>query len=113
MTDIEPLRGSKAYLTDIIIWKLEEILYELTVNRLHFRPFDVNSRPLTYTGMQLRKLSISKTKYLVVCSFDAQEYIITVGLSGSLTNCFFTSSIACPSLDFGLPPRYPQVVWCH
>jgi len=26
---------------------------------------------------------------------------------------FFLSTIACPWLDFGFPPRCPQVVWCH
>ena len=26
---------------------------------------------------------------------------------------FFLSAIVCPWLDFGLPPRCPQVVWCH
>jgi len=25
----------------------------------------------------------------------------------------FTPAIICPWLDFGLPPRAPQVVWCH
>ena len=26
---------------------------------------------------------------------------------------YFLSAIVCPWLDFGLPPRCPQVVWCH
>ena len=31
----------------------------------------------------------------------------------AMYNIFYLSAFVCPWLDFGLPPRRPQVVWCH
>jgi len=48
---------------------------------------------------------------LYVCSIidEIQESLKVDGKHGF----FFLSAIVCPWLNFGLPPRCPQVVWCH
>jgi len=39
------------------------------------------------------------------------RHIMEDKIDFSIMDRFFTSVILCPWLDFGLPPRFPQVLW--
>jgi len=44
-------------------------------------------------------------------SLHSESHLIILHIH-IVRECFFLSTIVCPWLNFGLPPRCPQVVWC-
>jgi len=44
---------------------------------------------------------------------NGHRLVIYLLFSSMVSTVLFLSAIVCPWLDFGLPPRFPQVVWCH